>query len=170
VCKDVLSNDTLTTMGLEKLKQEMAQWIANQQLHPLYYDDTWKGIVSNASFYDAGADFGNTFYNDHHFHFAYFVYTASVIGYLDASWLGQGDNKAWTNMLVKDFAESDYQGRDYPWQRSFDWWHGHSWARGLFEAVDGKDQESTSEDGFASYAIKMWGRVVGDAMMEKRGT
>jgi endo-1,3(4)-beta-glucanase len=92
-----------------------------------------------------------------------------MIGYLDPDWLTQGDNKAWTNMLVKDFAESDYNGRDYPFQRSFDWWHGHSWAKGLFESQDGKDQESTSEDGFASYAVKMWGKVIGDANMEKRG-
>jgi endo-1,3(4)-beta-glucanase len=72
-------------------------------------------------------------------------------------------------MLVKDFCESDYAGRDFPWQRSFDWWHGHSWAKGLWEAADGKDQESSSEDGFASFAVKMWGRIAGDAAMEKRG-
>jgi endo-1,3(4)-beta-glucanase len=169
VCKDVLSNDNLTSLGLEKLKSEMNRWISNQQLHPLYYDDTWKGIVSNAGFTDPGADFGNTYYNDHHFHFGYFVYASAVIGYVDPNWLTQGDNRAWTNMLVKDFAESDYEGRDYPWQRSFDWWHGHSWAKGLWESVDGKDQESSGEDGFASFAVKMWGRVVGDGMMEKRG-
>ncbi|KAF1845071.1 glycoside hydrolase family 81 protein [Cucurbitaria berberidis CBS 394.84] len=169
VIKDVLGNDTLTTAGLDKLKQELARYISNQQLHPLYYDDSWKGIVSNAGFTDPGADFGNTYYNDHHFHFGYFVYTAAVIGYLDAAWLTQGDNKAWTNMLVKDFAESDYHGRDYPFSRSFDWWHGHSWAKGLFESADGKDQESTSEDGFASFAVKIWGRVSGDVNMEKRG-
>jgi endo-1,3(4)-beta-glucanase len=31
------------------------------------------------------------------------------------------------------------------------------------------DQESSSEDSFASYAIKMWGKVSGDANMEARG-
>ena len=169
VIRDVLSNDALARAGLDKLKQGLARYIANQQRFPLYYDDSWKGVVSNAGFTDPGADFGNTYYNDHHFHFGYFVYTSAVIGYLDPRWLTQGDNKTWTNMLVKDFAESDYNGRDYPFSRSFDWWHGHSWAKGLFESADGKDQESTSEDGFASYAIKMWGKVSGDANMEKRG-
>ena len=170
VCKEILSNDTLTSLGLSRLKAEMARYIANQQLHPLYYDDTWKGIVSSAGFHNpAAADFGNTYYNDHHFHYGYFVYVAAVIGFCDPGWLGQGDNRAWTNMLVKDFAESEYQGRDYVWSRSFDWWHGQSWAKGLFECVDGKDQESSGEDGFASFAVKMWGRVSGDGMMEKRG-
>ncbi len=169
VIKDVLSNESLAATGLEVIKQEMARFVANQQRHPIYYEDTWKGIVSNAGFTDPGADFGNTYYNDHHFHFGYFVYTAAVIGYLDPSWLTTGDNKAWTSMLVKDFAESDYHGRDYPFSRCFDWWHGHSWAKGLFESADGKDEESSSEDGFASFAIKMWGKVSGDVNMEKRG-
>jgi glycosyl hydrolase family 81 len=31
------------------------------------------------------------------------------------------------------------------------------------------DLESSSEDTFASYAIKMWGKVTGDANMEARG-
>ena len=31
------------------------------------------------------------------------------------------------------------------------------------------DLESSSEDTFASYAIKMWGATIGDANMEARG-
>jgi endo-1,3(4)-beta-glucanase len=171
VIKEVLSNEPLCATGLDKLKAELTRYIANQQLHPLYYDDTWKGIVSNAGFNmsDPNADFGNTYYNDHHFHWSYFVYTAAMIGYLDPNWIAQGDNKAWTNMLVKDMCESEYEGRDYPWQRCFDWWHGHSWAKGLVESADGKDQESSSEDGFAWFAVKMWGKVIGNGAMEKRG-
>jgi endo-1,3(4)-beta-glucanase len=170
VMKDVLT--TLSPQypaGLVKLKKDMAAYVENRQQYPLFYDDSWKGIVSNAGFNDPGADFGNTYYNDHHFHFGYFVYACAVIGYLDPEWLTQGDNKAWCQMLVKDFAEADYKGRDYPFSRSFDWWNGHSWAKGLFESADGKDEESTSEDGFASFAVKMWGRVIGDGDMEKRG-
>lgn len=72
-------------------------------------------------------------------------------------------------MLVKDFAESDYGSRDYPFFRAFDWWHGHSWAKGLFESADGKDMESTGEDAFSSFAMKMWGKIIGDANMERRG-
>jgi endo-1,3(4)-beta-glucanase len=170
VIKDVLNHDAIANAGLDKLKQELSRYIDNAQRHPLYYDDSWKGVVSAAGFpADPQADFGNTYYNDHHFHYAYFVYTSAVVGYLDPDWLGQGDNRAWTNMLVKDFAESDYNGRDYPFSRAFDWWHGHSWAKGLFEAADGKDMESTGEDAFSSFAVKMWGKVSGDANMEKRG-
>jgi endo-1,3(4)-beta-glucanase len=169
VINDILDNDVIATAGLNKLKQEFSKYVQNQQRHALYYDDSWKGVVSAAGFMDSSADFGNTYYNDHHFHYAYFVYTAAIIGYLDPDWVYQGDNKAWTNMLVKDFAESDYNSRDYPFFRAFDWWHGHSWAKGLFESPDGKDMESTAEDAFSSFAMKMWGRVIGDVNMEKRG-
>lgn len=141
--KDVLNNVALSNTGLDKLKAEFARYVENHQKYPLYYDDHWKGVISSARFTGGpGADFGNTWYNDHHFHYGYFVYTAAVIGYLDPVWLTQGDNKAWTNMLVKDFADSDGKARDYPFSRSFDWWHGHSWAKGLIESADGKDQES----------------------------
>lgn len=51
----------------------------------------------------------------------------------------------------------------------FDWYHGHSFAHGLFESADGRDQESSSEDTMAAYAIKMWGMVSGDANMAARG-
>lgn len=170
VLKELLNNPVLAHTGLGKLQAEMARYIANRQRHALYYDDAWKGLVSCAGFpADPAADGANTYYTDHHIHYAYFVYVAAVIGYLDADWLAQGDNRAWTNMLVKDFAESAYAGRDYPFSRCFDWWHGHSWATGLFESADGKDAERSGEDGWASFAVKMWGRVSGDGDMEKRG-
>jgi endo-1,3(4)-beta-glucanase len=51
----------------------------------------------------------------------------------------------------------------------FDWYHGHSWAHGLYETFDGKDEESSSEDSMSAYAIKMWGRTIGNANMEARG-
>jgi endo-1,3(4)-beta-glucanase len=51
----------------------------------------------------------------------------------------------------------------------FDWYHGHSWAHGLYETFDGKDEESSSEDTMSAYALKMWGRTTGDANMEARG-
>ncbi|KAF2193469.1 glycoside hydrolase family 81 protein [Zopfia rhizophila CBS 207.26] len=170
VIKDVVQNPSLANQGLSKLKNEFDRFVQNKQKHPLVYDEGWKGIVSSAGYSDPGEDFGATYYNDHHFHYGYFVYAAAVIGYLDPQWLTQGTNKAWVQMLVKDFANGDQSGTgDYPFSRSFDWYHGHSWAKGLFESGDGKDQESTSEDGFAAFGLKMWGKIIGDVNMEARG-
>lgn len=52
--------------------------------------------------------------------------------------------------------------------RSFDLFHGHSWAKGLFESADGKDQESSSEDMHFGLSMKLWGQVSRDQGMEGR--
>ena len=165
-------NSNLAAAGLEKLKDAFNVFVNNTQPEPLVYDSVWKGVVSGATYRspskDPGLDFGNTFYNDHHFHYGYFVYTAAVIGHLDPAWLDQGINKQWVNTLVRDYA-NPVTDSHFPFSRSFDWFHGHSWAKGLFESGDGKDQESTSEDTFATFALKMWGKITGDANMEARG-
>lgn len=116
---------------------------------------------------DSGVDFGNTYYNDHHFHYGYFIYAAAVIGYLDPTWLTA--NKAWVNTLVRDVANPSSADNYFPIYRNFDWYHGHGWAHGLYESFDGKDEESSSEDSMHAYALKMWGRTIGDANLEARG-
>lgn len=162
--------DSIVTPGLNKLKSSFARFVENRQVFPLAYDTVWKGVVSTASYVsgDLGFDFGNTAYNDHQFHYGYHVFTAAVIAHLDKAWLSQGNNKAWVNMLVRDFDNPSEADTYFPVSRSMDWYHGHSWAKGLFESGDGKDLESTSEDAFATYAVKMWAKVIGDANMEAR--
>ncbi|KAM0716275.1 hypothetical protein Q7P37_007720 [Cladosporium fusiforme] len=168
---DMAQNASLAQDGLDRLKTAMARFVDNKQKFPLVYEEGWGGAASSASYDtgDSGQDFGNTFYNDHHFHYGYHVYAAAVIAYLDPSWLEAGTNKAWVDMLVRDYANSITDDPYFPFSRNFDWYHGHSWAKGLFASADGKDQESSSEDTMASYAIKMWGSVCGDQAMEARG-
>ncbi|RHZ59386.1 glucan endo-1,3-beta-D-glucosidase [Aspergillus thermomutatus] len=162
-------NRTLAAEGLERLKKSFARFIDNQQQFPLVYDNVWKGVVSSASYGsgDLGADFGNTLYNDHHFHYGYFIHAAAIIGSMDPQWLQT--SKDWINMLVRDAGNSAGNDPLFPFSRGFDWFHGHSWAKGLFESFDGKDEESTSEDAMFAYALKMWGKTIGDASMEARG-
>ncbi|KAK3349999.1 glycoside hydrolase family 81 protein, partial [Lasiosphaeria hispida] len=166
---DVLGDKPLAQAGLDQLKIAFSRFSENKQQYPLVYESAWGGVVSSATYVtgNSGADFGNTYYNDHHFHYGYFVYCAAVIGHLDPSWVPV--NKAFVNTLVRDFANPSSRDKLFPVWRAFDWYHGHSWAHGLFESLDGKDQESSSEDSMASYAIKMWGTVVGDRNMAARG-
>ncbi len=118
---------------------------------------------------NSGDDFGNTYYNDHHFQFVpllpfsppyqyadrpsygYFIYTAAVIGYLDPTWLPE--NAPYVNALVRDIANPSTSDSYFPVSRMFDWYHGHSWAHGLYETGDGKDEESSSEDTMSAYAM-----------------
>ena len=171
VLHEMVHNETLALTGLMKLQEAFAFHINGQQNYPLVYDLAWGGAVSVSTYLssNSGDDFGNTYYNDHHFHFGYFVYAAAVIGYFNPAWLEQDTNKAWVNMLVRDYANSIPDDPYFPFSRSFDWYHGHSWAKGLYPTADGKDQESSSEDTMASYAIKMWGKIINDENMEARG-
>ncbi|KAL2868878.1 glucan endo-1,3-beta-D-glucosidase [Aspergillus lucknowensis] len=164
----LLGDHATAAPALERLKQAFARFVQNRQEYPLVYDTVWKGIVSSASYGgDVGADFGNTLYNDHHFHYGYFIHAAAIIGSLDPNWV-EG-NREWVNALVRDAGNPAANDPLFPFSRAFDWYHGHSWAKGLFESFDGKDQESSSEDTMFAYAIKMWGKTSGDASMEARG-
>ena len=198
VVHDLSQQQHLAAEGLKRLKAAFPRFVANQQRYPLVYDTAWKGIVSVGSYVtgDAGQDFGNTYYNDHHFHYsmyshvhthnigfstrplyttnlqtlAYFIHAAAIIATLDRSWI-EGVNEAnrdWVNTLVRDAASPTAANVDgyFPFSRSFDWYHGHSFAKGLYESADVKDQESSSEDAFFSYALKMWGHAIGDNAIE----
>jgi len=186
-----LGGDVATAnAGPAKLKDAYARFTNNTQIYPLIYESQWGGVVSTASYVtgqllkpafhilgnlnifgsllgNSGDDFGNTYYNDHHFHWSYFVHAAAIIGYLDPTWIPA--NQDWVNTLIRDAANPSPDDPFFPVYRSFDWYHGHSWAKGVFDSGDGKDQESTSEDALFSYALKMWGHTTGDANMEARG-
>ena len=74
------------------------------------------------------------------------------------------------NDLVRDVHNPSDQDKYFPVSRAFDWFHGHSWAKGLFESADGKDEESSSEDINFAFSMKLWGMVIGDVALEARGT
>ncbi|TVY36598.1 putative endo-1,3(4)-beta-glucanase [Lachnellula subtilissima] len=165
---DILGDTATAQAGLKNLKDAFDRFASNKQQFPLVYDTVWGGLVSTASYGgDSGADFGNTYYNDHHFHYGYFIYAAAIIGHLDPAWLPA--NTPYVNALVRDIANPTASDPLFPVSRNFDWYHGHSWAHGLYETFDGKDEESSSEDSMSAYAIKMWGRTIGDPNMEARG-
>ncbi|CDO94011.1 unnamed protein product [Kluyveromyces dobzhanskii CBS 2104] len=169
VCQYIIKNSSLVATILPKLKAALGRFISNSQVLPLRYDQTWFGIISSG---DSSQDFGNSYYNDHHFHYSYHVITAAIIAKVDkdtgdGSWYN--DNKAWVENLVRDYANPSESDPYFPVFRSFDWFNGHSWAKGLFESGDGKDQESSSEDVNAAYALKLWGLASSNSNLENIG-
>ena len=68
---DMLGQKDAALQGLTRLKAAFARFVNNEQIHPLVYDTVWKGVVSSGGYPagDSGQDFGNTYYNDHHFHY-----------------------------------------------------------------------------------------------------
>ncbi|CCE61227.1 hypothetical protein TPHA_0A01440 [Tetrapisispora phaffii CBS 4417] len=154
-CQFILNDSNLVNILLPKLKLAMRNFTTNTQKLPLRYDTSWKGIISSGN---ESQDFGNSYYNDHHFHSSYHVQAAAIIVYVEKQ-LGTLDwyyeNKEWVEVLIRDYA-NPIEDKYFPVYRSFDWYHGHSWAKGLFASGDGKDQESSSEDVNAAYALKLW--------------
>ncbi|ODV84807.1 glycoside hydrolase family 81 protein [[Candida] arabinofermentans NRRL YB-2248] len=172
VVSDIIGDDDVTTSTLSALKTAFEEFTNNEQYYPLMYDTRYKGVTSTASQSgDTGADFGSATYNDHHFHYGYFIHAAAVVGYVDANNGGTwaSDNKDWVNSLVRDVINPSSDDSYFPVSRMFDWFNGHSWASGLTSAGDGLNQESSSEDYHCYYGMKLWGSVIGDSSMEHRG-
>jgi len=108
----------------------------------------WGGIIvpcdylnaNNPTCYPLGA-FGNSYYNDHHFHWGYILYALYCLEYI-----GQGLSSQYPNQisaLIKDIVNpvSD----SFAWKtRHKDWYAGHSWATGIVDSVQ-RQQESCSE-------------------------
>ncbi|KAF8471085.1 endo-1,3(4)-beta-glucanase [Kalaharituber pfeilii] len=177
VAADIVADHALAKQALEKLICAMSRFTENRQKFKLVYDEEWKGLCSEASWAtgDPGIDFGNSYYNDHHFHYGYFIYTAAAIVRLQrtlhnsTTWLTA--NRAYVNTLVRDTANPPHGHQDphFPPMRAFDFFHGHSWAKGLFPSADGKDQESSSEDTNFAYALHLWGTESGQLQVRDLG-
>lgn len=168
-CQYILKDAKLVSILLPKLKAALGRFIKNNQKLPLIYDTTWGGLISSGM---SSQDFGNSYYNDHHFHYSYHIISAAILAKVDQDF-GKGDwllhNRFWVEDLIRDYANPSEEDKYFPVFRSFDWFNGHSWAKGLFESGDGKDQESSSEDTNASYALKLWGLVTNNSTLIEIG-
>ncbi|KAL2881869.1 endo-1,3-beta glucanase [Colletotrichum sp. CLE4] len=109
VINDILGDPALAQSGLNRLKAAFATFATNKQKYPLVYENpgAWGGVVSSATYVTGndGADFGNTQYNDHHFHYGYHILAAAAIAHLDPSWLAA--NKDYVNALDQESSSED---------------------------------------------------------------
>ena len=166
----ILNDIDLTQTLLKMLQGAFNRFISNKQIIPLNYDVTWKGVISSTN--EPMKDFGNSHYNDHHFHYGYFIMTGAIIVkveqfiYGTSPWLQDLHNRNWIELLIRDYNNPSSNDPWFPQFRSFDWFNGHSWAKGLFESGDGKDEESSSEDVMSIYAIKLWAEVTTNKNLE----
>lgn len=144
------------------LKEGIEPWLdGNFNGNGFLYDSKWGGIVTKQGSLDSGADFGFGIYNDHHYHLGYFLYAIAVLAKIDPAWGRKYRPQAYS--LMADFMNLG-RGRSssYPRLRNFDLWKLHSWAGGLTEFADGRNQESTSEAVNAYYSAALMGLAYGD--------
>ncbi|KAK7833458.1 putative endo-1 [Quercus suber] len=133
------------------------------------YDTKWGGIVTKQGALDSGADFGFGVYNDHHYHLGYFLYAIAVLAKIDPVWGRKYKPQAYT--LMADFMNLGRQSNSsYTRLRCFDLYKLHSWAGGLTEFADGRNQESTSEAVNAYYSAALMGLAYGDTHLVATGS
>ncbi|CAI5496819.1 unnamed protein product, partial [Closterium sp. Naga37s-1] len=139
IAKQVRDEDSLAAV-LPALRTALSAWLDGTfSGNRLLYDPTWGGVVSEAGSRDQGAEFGAGMYNDHHFHYGYFIYAAATVAKFD------------------------------PALRHFDAYALHSWASGLFEFGDERNQESFSGADNAYYAAALLASVLGDQPLATLG-
>ena len=157
---NVLGQDDLKNKVIKKLEDTLSTWVSGTNQEALFYDTTFGGIVP------PGDDFGAlSVYNDHHFHYGYFVYTFAVLAKLDLKWINTPINNKkpldWIKFLILDYANPT-QNEYFPRLRMQDDYDGHSWASGMVVYGDGKNQESSSEAVNAYFAIALFGNAIND--------
>ncbi|DAZ93065.1 TPA: hypothetical protein N0F65_008859 [Lagenidium giganteum] len=157
---------------IDKLEDFVTPLMNNKMRYPLVYDTVYGGVISSEGLdwnnvYDA--DFGNTMYNDHHYHYGYWIMTAAIINLLDPTWQHLTQFNHMINLLVRDVANPSTDDPYFPKFRNFDWYRGHSYSHGITTAADGKDEESTSEDINFHFALMLYGRATNNSQVERIG-
>lgn len=165
------TDTTILSTCLTKLRTVMAPYIANSWTYKLNYDTIFRGIVSSLGFASGSmdADFGNTMYNDHHFHYGYWIVTAAIVNKLDPTWSGITQLNTMTDLLVRDVANPSWSDPYFVKFRNFDWFRGHSYSHGVSPFADGKDEESSSEDMNFHYGLALYGQVTGNTELATIG-
>ncbi|KAI9906999.1 hypothetical protein PsorP6_004031 [Peronosclerospora sorghi] len=163
---------TLLETCLSKLETLISPFLKNNIGAPLVYETTYGGIISGQIFStnDTGVDFGNSVYNDHHYHCGYWITASAILIKLDPSWseIPQLELMVWT--MLRDVVNPSSDDIYFPKFRHFSWYLGHSYSHGVTPMADGKDEESTSEDVNLFYGMKLWGKVTKNKAVEDLGS
>jgi len=122
-----------------------------------YYDTTLKGVAADTK------AFGSEDFNDHHFHYGYFIYAASILGKYDSNFVENYQKQV--NLLVADIA-SYAPSPNFPVDRYYDAYAAHSWAAGLAPFIDGNNQESSSEAINAWNGVALWATLTNNVTLQ----
>ncbi|KAG6883475.1 hypothetical protein C0993_005963 [Termitomyces sp. T159_Od127] len=125
------------------------------------YETGWGGIINRAGSNNAWVDFGNGYYNDHHFHYGYLLSAAAVIAKHDGPWLNTfRQTMEW---FLRDIVNPSKNDPFFPVTRCRDWYAGHSWASGIANGAGERDQESVGEAVNGYYGALLWADATGNA-------
>ena len=125
---------------------------AQRQARCFVYDAAARGVIGLTP------SFGSDQFNDHHFHYGYFLATAGLLAADDTALAAE--LAPVMNLLAQDVAAAS-PSPQLPQLRVFDGYAGHSWASGTAPFADGNNQESTSEAVNAWNGLGLWAKASG---------
>ncbi|MDE7120392.1 MAG: discoidin domain-containing protein, partial [Muribaculaceae bacterium] len=145
-----LDNADAYELSKRKLRDALAGWFTytpgkNEQFFS--YFPRWGSMVGYNVSYDSDQ------FNDHHFHYGYFLYAGALLCLEDKDFAR--DYGPMLRHIAKEYANWEHDSADFPFLRTMDPWVGHSYAGGFGDHgnENGNGQESSSE------AMQGWGGV-----------
>ena len=154
-----LGRDDLAATVRNRLVPELKTWLNpagcadSKADRCFFYDQTNHGMVGLVS------TFGSDEFNDHHFHYGYFLHAAALAAMDDPSLLPELSPVA--TLLASDIARPTASD-NFPAMRVYDVYASHSWASGTSPFADANNQESTSEAVAAWVGLRLWAETSGD--------
>ncbi len=124
--------------ALAHLRECVSIWLNSSSTTPIVYDSTWGGVIGCGCDFngatqacnneypncptlsDVGQNFGNGFYNDHHFHYGYHIYGAAVVARFDKKW-GRAYHQR-VLALIRDIANPSNNDPYFTVFRHKDWY------------------------------------------------
>ena len=149
---------------LTSVKSYLDSWFDETNANPLVYETNYGGIITNGGLTNSGADFGNGWYNDHHFHYGYWIYACAVVMKLDPSWFLTIPTRLEKALYwVRDVINPSKLDPHFTQFRHFNFFEMRSNAAGLFQFGDDRNQESSSEAINCYYACFLFGLAYNNA-------
>lgn len=145
------------------LTTALEDWFTYDGVETEHYFARYDGYKALVGFNES---YGSSQFTDHHFHYGYFTRSAALLGLQDPQFLA--DYGEMTKLVAKQYANWDRNDTDFPFFRTFDLWHGHSYAGGT-SAGNGNNQESSSESIQSWCGIFLLGQAMNDADMTAAG-
>ena len=186
--KDPVRYSSMVTVSKairDSLKLFLGKWLNGQssilpgitasEKDSVIYDSTYGGLISSRSHdslnLNSNVDFGSAVYNDHHFHYGYYIYAAATIAKSEPSWF-LANNNYYLNRtidMIRDIANPSRNDNYFALHRYKDWFDGNSWANGMVPYGGGKNQESSTEAINAWYGIYLFGLAMNNTDIMNTG-
>nr|RBQ89678.1 hypothetical protein FVER53263_13657 [Fusarium verticillioides] len=154
---DHVGSKDLIDPVIKYLKASFDNWFSATNKALPAYETTWGGVINKEGATNIWVDFGNGYFNDHHFHYGYFLHIAAVIAKYDPNWLNA--HREYVSFFARDIINPSSDDPFFPITRCLDWFAGHSWASGIANGAGSRDQESVGEAVNGYYGAMLWATV-----------